>query len=71
MTSIPQVAEAMHHVLDAIAYTLGRTTGFVQRERKLHGASFAQTLVFSFLANPAAASIISCSTTPALLGRAA
>jgi len=54
MTIIPQVAEAMQTVLDTIAYKLGRTSGFVQRECKLNGASFVQTLVFSFLANPEA-----------------
>lgn len=54
MTIIPQVAEAMQTVLDTIAYKLGRSTGFVQRECKLDGASFVQTLVFSFLANPEA-----------------
>jgi hypothetical protein len=52
MTIIPQVAEAMQTVLDTIAYKLGRTSGFVQRECKRNGASFVQTLVFSFLANP-------------------
>ena len=52
MTIIPQVATALHEVLNTIAATLGRSTDFVQRECKLNGALFVQTLVFTFLANP-------------------
>ena len=52
MTIIPQVATALHDVLNTIAATLGRSTNFVQRECKLNGAVFVQTLVFTFLANP-------------------
>ena len=54
MTIIPQVATALHEVLNTIATTLGRSTDFVQRECKLNGALFVQTLVFTFLANPEA-----------------
>ncbi|MDQ2999368.1 MAG: hypothetical protein M3R61_20230 [Chloroflexota bacterium] len=52
MTIIPQVATALHDVLNSVAAALGRSTGFVQRECKLNGALFVQTLVFTFLANP-------------------
>lgn len=52
MTIIPQVATALHDVLNTIAATLGRSTDFVHRECKLNGAVFVQTLVFTFLANP-------------------
>jgi hypothetical protein len=31
----------------------GKKTGFIQRQRKITGAGFAQALVFGFLANPA------------------
>jgi len=52
MTIIPQVARAVHEVLNTVAATLGRSTGFVQRACKVNGALFVQTLVFTFLANP-------------------
>src|SRR4029453_8983936 len=52
MTIIEQVAAAMQDVLITIAQRLARETGFVQRESKLNGASFVQTLVFTYLADP-------------------
>jgi Transposase DDE domain len=52
MTIIPQVATALQEVLNTVAATLGRSTGFVQRACKVNGALFVQTLVFTFLANP-------------------
>ncbi|HEV2125376.1 MAG TPA: IS4 family transposase [Chloroflexota bacterium] len=55
MTTIPQVAAAMQEILTATADAAGRTTGFVQRVSPLSGATFTQTLVFGWLANPAAA----------------
>ncbi len=54
MPTIPQVAAAMHTVLTATADTAARATRFVQRASKLGGASFTQTLVFGWLANPQA-----------------
>jgi hypothetical protein len=54
MTMIDQVASAMQAVLTSTAHRLGRETGFVQRESKLDGAVFTETLVFSYLANPQA-----------------
>lgn len=52
MITIPQVAQAMQTVLTSVADTAARTTRFVQRQSKLTGALFTQTLVFAFLSNP-------------------
>lgn len=52
MQIIKQVAAAMQEVLTITAQRLGRETKFVQRESKLGGAHFVQTLVFSYLADP-------------------
>lgn len=52
MGTIAEVAQAMQTVLTEVADRAGRATGFVQRESKLGGAKFAQTLVFGWLANP-------------------
>jgi hypothetical protein len=42
----------MQDVLMTIAQRLARETGFVQRDSKLSGATFVQTLVFTYLADP-------------------
>jgi hypothetical protein len=55
MTTIPQVAAAMQEILTTTADEAGRSTGFVQRVSPLGGATFTQTLVFGFLANPSPA----------------
>jgi Transposase DDE domain len=52
MPIIDQVAAAMQDVLMTIAQRLARETRFVQRESKLSGATFVQTLVFTYLADP-------------------
>ncbi len=52
MTTIPEVAEAMQTLLTTTAEEVARKTGFIQRQRKVSGAGFAQTLVFGFLSNP-------------------
>jgi hypothetical protein len=54
METIPQVAEAMKDVMTSQADELARATGFVQRQRKLSGSTFAQMLVFGWLHNPEA-----------------
>lgn len=54
MPIIDQVACAMQDVLTFVAQRLARETQFVQRESKLDGAAFVQTLVFSYLADPEA-----------------
>lgn len=52
MPIIEQVATSLHDVFTTIAHRLARETKFVQRESKLDGARFVQTLVFTYLANP-------------------
>src|SRR6266545_7558290 len=52
MPIIDQVAVAMQDVLTFVAQRLARETQFVQRESKLDGATFVQTLVFTYLADP-------------------
>lgn len=54
MISIPQVAKVLRTVLTTTANRAARATHFVQRRSKLSGAKFVQTLVFGWLANPAA-----------------
>jgi hypothetical protein len=52
MSKIPQVAKSMQKVLNEEARQAGYVTGFVQRESKLSGPLFVQTLTFGFMANP-------------------
>jgi hypothetical protein len=52
MTTIPELAETMQTLLTTTAEEVACKTGFIQRQRKVSGAGFAQTLVFSFLGNP-------------------
>lgn len=52
MTTIPQVAQAMQHVLTTLADAAARRSDYVQRVSKLTGALFVQTLVFAFWATP-------------------
>jgi len=52
MEIISQVALAMQMVLTETADQLAQETGLIKRQRKLSGASFAQTLVFGWLSNP-------------------
>lgn len=54
MSSIPQVATSMEHVLTTVARQAARATGFIQRVRAFDGAQFVQTLVFGWLHNPQA-----------------
>mgnify|MGYP000906762264 FL=1 len=54
MTTIPQVAQVLQTVLGATAEQAGRESGFVQRESKLSGSKFVQTLVFGWMAAPEA-----------------
>ena len=67
MNTVPQVAEAMSTVLNAISDTAGGQSGFVQRRSKLTGARFVQTLVFGWLKNPQA-SLEELTQTTAALG---
>ncbi len=52
MSSIPYVAAVLQTVFTTVANHAARTSGFIQRQRQLTGASFVQALVFGFLANP-------------------
>lgn len=67
MLTVTQVSKAMQTVLTTVANEAGRRTGFIQREVKLSGASFCQSLVFGWLANPQA-SLEELSQTAALVG---
>jgi hypothetical protein len=53
-TSLQELAEILQQLLILDAHHLGRTNGFIQRKRKLSGASFVQALVFGWQANPRA-----------------
>jgi len=53
-TTIPQVAKTMQVVLTDQANLAAKATKFVQRESKLTGAGFVQTLTLGWLANPQA-----------------
>ena len=52
--NITDLAGTLQTLLTVTANRLGRETGFIQRERVLNGASFAQTVVFGLMGNPAA-----------------
>ena len=53
-TTIPQLSQILQQLLIEDADRIGRESGFIQRQRKLSGASFAQSLVFGWQANPKA-----------------
>ena len=53
-TTIPQLSQILQQLLIEDANRIGRESGFIQRQRKLSGASFAQSLVFGWQANPKA-----------------
>jgi hypothetical protein len=52
LTTLTQLAETVQEILTTKADELARSTGFVQRQRKVSGSNFAQTLVFTALADP-------------------
>ena len=54
MTSVTQVAEKMQTLLGSTAERLGRETGFIRRERRLNGATFAQAVVWGWMGKPEA-----------------
>ncbi len=54
MSSVSQVGEQMHRVLEERACVLARATGCVQRQRKFSGADLVQMLVFGFQQHPQA-----------------
>ena len=52
MISVPQFAETLRQILEEEANQLAKDTGFIQRERTITGADFAQTLIFGWLEEP-------------------
>lgn len=50
-TSIIELGEILQTLLIEEADRIGRESGFIQRQRKFSGASFAQTLIFGWQAN--------------------
>src|SRR3712207_1662743 len=67
METIARVAEALQSVLGETADAMATATEFVRRRSKLGGAAWVRTLVFGWLANPAA-SLGELSQTAASLG---
>ena len=66
MATIPQVAEAMQTALATTAIQAARETRFVQRESKMGGAEFVQTLTYGWLENSQATLEELCQTAAAL-----
>ena len=54
LTTIAELCKTLQTLLMEDAQRLGRESGFIQRERKLTGASFVQSVVFGWQANPQA-----------------
>jgi hypothetical protein len=52
--TVPEVAQALDSVLTTVADDAAQTTKFVQRQSKLTGAAFVQTLTLGWLAKPEA-----------------
>lgn len=52
MTTITEVGQVLQEVLGQTADEVGRSSGFIRRERKLRGSTYAQTLVFGWMSNP-------------------
>ncbi len=52
MTSITDLAHTLPTLLTRTADELAKATGFVKRQRKVSGASFAQVVVLGRLAAP-------------------
>jgi hypothetical protein len=54
MVTVTTVALAMRTILTSTADAAGKASGFIKRQVKFTGATFTQTLVFGWLANPQA-----------------
>src|SRR3982751_447017 len=66
MSTIPDVATALHDTLTTYANQIATTNGFVRRRDKpLTGAAFVQTLVLTLLAQPHASLTDYCHTAAA------
>lgn len=53
-TSIAELGEILQTLLIEDADRIGRESGFIKRQRKFSGSSFAQTVLFGWQANPKA-----------------
>lgn len=51
-TSIDELSQILQQLLIEDANQIGRESGFIQRQRKLSGSSYAQALIFGWQANP-------------------
>src|SRR5437868_5155469 len=51
-TTVAQLADTLQTLFSTTADQTARDAGFLRRQRKLSGASFAQALVFTWLDNP-------------------
>lgn len=69
MTSLPQVAEAIHAVLTDVPDAVARAVGYCQRRSKLTADTFVQTTVLGWWQHPEATLTQLCQTA-ALLGTA-
>lgn len=54
MSILPQIANAMQDVLTEKADIIAKETQLIQRQRKVNGSNFIQTLVFGWMDNPEA-----------------
>jgi hypothetical protein len=54
LTTISQLSQILQELLIADANRIGRKSGFIQRQRRSSGASFAQSLIFGWQSNPQA-----------------
>ncbi len=52
MISVTQLTQTLRQILEEEANELAKETGFIQRERRISGADFAQTLIFGWLQDP-------------------
>jgi hypothetical protein len=52
MTTIAELGLVLQELLTTTADEVGRSSGFIQRQRKLSGSSYAQALVFGWMSNP-------------------
>lgn len=66
MNILSRVAQAMQTILTTVANTLGRESGFIRRQRKMSGQTYAQTLVLGWLQNPEATLEQLCQTAATL-----
>jgi len=60
MDNIPQLDATLQHLFGDFADQLARQTKFIKHQAKFSGSSFAKTLVFGWLRNPAASLTALC-----------